>query len=443
MPDRTGDRSELPLLGEMGEELHRLFVAEEQRPRMLSARWRHNRFDARLAVVFIALSLAATTVALAANGLLSGSPVKPSYRLVPTSGSGVPIGSSVELLAISAADPAGGPPWGLRLMKTTRGLACLQFGRLVDGKLSVLGQDGAFGDDHRFHELPADVFDDLGCAAPDAHGNLFISISKQDIPASADEEACSPPVQGAVPQHGEPICRVEDERTLFYGALGPLAKSITYTLDGRRSTVPTVGPDGAYLIVTYAGPHADPDVFGGDSPNGSSILPTGHRQPIRRIVYRDGAICDIGAHADIDNRGRACSPAAFVETPVGSGHVRTSLHVAVEDPLPRPPFTHREKIILVSFTARKAVTRAGEDYVAHLRFPCNASETVETPHDVAAGKTVTLDLGLSVGPPGSKPCSGTYQGKVTYVEQPDYSAQSRGLPSPTGSTVGEFSLRVP
>jgi hypothetical protein len=303
MPERSDRETDLALLQEMGVELHRLFVAQEQTRRAGWSRRRPGqsrrpgvaRFNVRVAVLLVLLLLALTAVALAAGGLLSGSPVKAPYRLIPTSGSGVPIASSVELTALSVADPAGGPPWGLRAMKTTRGLGCLQFGRLVEGRLSVLGQDGAFGDDRRFHELPADVFDDLGCATLDAHGNLFVAVSRQGVPASAYEEGCSPPVHGIVPAPGQPTCQAKDERALYYGALGPDAESITYaTFGGRSITVPTVGPEGAYLIVTYAPPHADPNVFGAGSPNGSAILPSGSRQPIRAIAYRNGTVCHIG-----------------------------------------------------------------------------------------------------------------------------------------------------
>jgi hypothetical protein len=399
----------------------------------------------RVAVLLVLLLLALTAVALAAGGLLSGSPVKAPYRLIPTSGSGVPIASSVELTALSVADPAGGPPWGLRAMKTTRGLGCLQFGRLVEGRLSVLGQDGAFGDDRRFHELPADVFDDLGCATLDAHGNLFVAVSRQGVPASAYEEGCSPPVHGIVPAPGQPTCQAKDERALYYGALGPDAESITYaTFGGRSITVPTVGPEGAYLIVTYAPPHADPNVFGAGSPNGSAILPSGSRQPIRAIAYRNGTVCHIGAHADLETHGRRCAPVGFAAAPASTANVRAPLSVSVHYNVPEPHLGHERAVAFVSFTTGQAVTRAGEYYAAHLQFPCHGdSETSEIPHDVSAGATVTIKLGLSTGPPGSEPCAGTYKGKVTYVAQPDFSSQSRGLPATGGDTVGEFSIRLP
>jgi RNA polymerase sigma factor (sigma-70 family) len=56
---------------------------------------------------------------------------------------------------------------------------------LVDGKLGVLGRDGAFGDDGRFHELrtsaPPAPYD---CTNRDASGRIFTNVTVGDEPAS-------------------------------------------------------------------------------------------------------------------------------------------------------------------------------------------------------------------------------------------------------------------
>ena len=118
-----------------------------------------------------------TAGALAASGVIGiGSPVPAGPAPDPHRGGGAPIAASTRLLALRVADPAGGPPWGLRLVHTTRGLTCLQTGRIVDGKLGVLGQDGVTGNDGRFHEMPL-TRGVIKCAAPDAGGHAFIGIS--------------------------------------------------------------------------------------------------------------------------------------------------------------------------------------------------------------------------------------------------------------------------
>ena len=62
-------------------------------------------------------------------------------------------GSTARLLPLRVPDPAGGPPWGLRMVTTSRGLACLQLGRVVGDQLGVLRQ-GIARNDGRFHPLP-------------------------------------------------------------------------------------------------------------------------------------------------------------------------------------------------------------------------------------------------------------------------------------------------
>jgi hypothetical protein len=177
----------LPILDEVEAELHRLFVAEEQHPqrRGRSRSIASARPGLRLAGVAAVVLVLSAAVAVAASGVLSGSPVK-GFVWPRNVGQGAAITSSAELLPLSARDPAGGLPWGLREVKTTRGDACLQFGRLDQGKLGVLGQDGAFNDDHEFHELPANIvlFGEW-CAPPDAHGNLFTANAIEGVPASA------------------------------------------------------------------------------------------------------------------------------------------------------------------------------------------------------------------------------------------------------------------
>jgi type II secretory pathway pseudopilin PulG len=78
------------------------------------------------------LLLALTAVALAATGVIgSGEPLKPSPDTPhnPRSGLGIPKPGAAQLLPLRVADPDGGPPWGARYIRTTRGVGCLQLGR--------------------------------------------------------------------------------------------------------------------------------------------------------------------------------------------------------------------------------------------------------------------------------------------------------------------------
>ena len=132
------------------------------------------------------LALAAVPLAVGvafASGLVQvGAPVKTVEGFDSTSsGFGAVLPESVQVLRISTPDPQGGPPWGIRVFSTSRGVGCIQVGRLVDGEIGVLGSDGAFGDDGRFHvELPVRGTSQLTCSALDANGRIFNNISKSD-----------------------------------------------------------------------------------------------------------------------------------------------------------------------------------------------------------------------------------------------------------------------
>jgi hypothetical protein len=160
----------------------------------------------------------------------TGTPVSPEVTPVATVDDGAPIPSSVRLLALRVADPDGGPPWGLRTIKTTRGLMCVQLGRIVDGRIGVLGEAGAFHDDGRFHPLSIDYLDagSSNCGTEDAHGNAFLN-----------EEAFGVPTDGLISGEGEVsggcyaphptsrACPPQDRRNIYYGLLGPDAASVT------------------------------------------------------------------------------------------------------------------------------------------------------------------------------------------------------------------------
>jgi hypothetical protein len=140
-----------------------------------------------------ALLVAAT--AMAASGLLTGEPVRnpAGVTFKADEGLGKPLPDQNDLLDLRVPDPAGGPPWGMRTVRTTRGLGCVQVGRVVDDKLGVLGRNGAFGDDGRFHELPADVL-----TGPTASSQTAPVTSSSPSPTTACPPA--PFLEAAEPQ---------------------------------------------------------------------------------------------------------------------------------------------------------------------------------------------------------------------------------------------------
>ncbi len=256
--------------------------------------------------VAVALAcLLATGSALAATGVLrTGEPVGATVGAIPNADEGITLPGSVHLLAPRVADPDGGPPWGLRVLRTTRGLTCLQVGRIVDGRIGVLGEDGAFDNDGAFHPLSVNFLDGGGCGTEDAHGDAFLNEQLHGTPASAltsDQQHASGGCYTAGPPW--PFCPPSDLRDIYFGLLGPNAVSITHlTATGGMATTPTAGRDGAYLIVL---PHKNTSC-GSDQPfcNRSQRYSTGGPQlepseVIHAVNYRGAPSCKLPTPADL------------------------------------------------------------------------------------------------------------------------------------------------
>jgi hypothetical protein len=233
-------------------------------------------------MVVLVLLLATATIALAATGLLSGSPVRPVRPLNPAAGEGIPLPGRSHLLSLRVADPGGGLPWGMRIVHTTRGLVCLQVGRVDDGQLGELGIDGAFHDDGRFHPLPANVLppDAVSGSGPDASCEL----AGQSFTQSLDGLDSS-----AAPTSAGTGAERRDQRTISYGLLGAHALRITYTAGHGNRSAPVMSGTGAYLLVQrITRPQRGETTSGSlglDQRNAQRPIPTG---ALTAITYRFG-----------------------------------------------------------------------------------------------------------------------------------------------------------
>jgi hypothetical protein len=294
-----------------------------------------------LAVLVAALVIATPTVA--AVGAVNGwfSPGKPGiyYPASSTSGLGKVLPKGDRLLPIRAADPDGGPPWGIRLVKTNRNATCIQVGRVVGGQIGQLGIDTAWHDDHEFHEIkPNDQLADI-CGSTDGAGNGFANQGAYGAPASVDVPLynsgggpgrCLSPFAGSPlgGPRGRPVppalkrrlktieqqraasqaCPVSGMRMIFAGLLGPRATSITYrTPSGDTKTERTAGGVGAYLIVfretasncqdftqtAFNGgvQGCQSEGSGGGGPGSGADLQT--PTPVTSVSYNDGKTCSV------------------------------------------------------------------------------------------------------------------------------------------------------
>src|SRR4051794_2957808 len=270
----------------MAERLRALEELGEEFERVASAARRGRGRPRRVLVLAVLLAILAAAVALAATGVLTGEPVSnpPGARFTPTAGVGTPLPGTARLLDLRVRDPDGGAPWGMRTVRTTRGMGCAQIGRLLGDGLGVLGQDGAFSDDGRFHEIPTTVLSQAECRQTDGAGHVFLAVSYQGMPASALPAGCA--ARPAPSTLKQPICPARDERVIYYGLLGPRARSVTYDDDrGHTVTAATSGRDGAYLVVLR--PSARHPARGYFAPG------TSPASGLKSVQYRDGRVCRI------------------------------------------------------------------------------------------------------------------------------------------------------
>lgn len=415
-------------------ELERELVAAARRgPRLVAVGSRTRSRGPRvwrrsplLAAVLVILAFGA--VALAAQGLfLSGAPVTVprGVPLQPRSGLGVPLPGSSSAIALQVSDPAGGPPWGARFVATTRGYGCLQFGRVVRGQLGVIGQDGTFSNDGRFHALPLDYLQGpFPCGPLDARGHAFAGVFMDGTPASGQvvEESCT--ARGGLTHTAQlPVCPTADQRLVMAGMAGPLARSITYAEpSGQLHTVATVGAQGAYLIVLRA--PAKLGLEGGEYAPGGPGVGT-----IRRITYTNGQVCNTGQ--ELGRTARAC-PAVGEQPAVPRGVTAASVASPVSVLLRREAvhMRYQTKVLpmfIISFRARVPITSGASGYLISVR--CRDT-TQEAPvfSDVGRGQIITRDM-------AQNGCRGTAQIRVTYQD----GGHTNGLPfdlSGAGLTVG-------
>ena len=390
-----------------------------------------------IGLMFAVGLLMLAAVAYATTQLIqTGAPVTSEESFSANAGVGIAIPRTAGLLGIAAPDPAGGPPWTMRVYDTSRGLGCAQVGRLVGGRIGVLGEDGAFGDDGRFHPLPTQASQAEGeCVLLDARGHAFLGVATFGEPASGLPRECHLLGSRAASER----CGRGDPRDVFYGLLGPDARSITYTAEGQTRTIPTVGSEGAYLIVErspagLAGTGGGGEAVGalpagGGSMSGRNGSHVPLRQPIRRITYAGGRTCSLTRHGFRNGHGHNCLPPIGYIAPrihMPSAHEMASA-VQVR-PILAQPIASRPRVrqleLLVSFIAHAAVTSALSGYSVFVQEPDSGrcakrnrgvGSGEPLARDVKAGERVQVTVPSIQSASSMFPgCPGIARGTVTY-----------------------------
>ncbi len=399
--------------------------------------WLSRRLNA--AAVAAVLALGGGAVAVAATGVLNGTPVKPEVAPSPVTDNGLPVTGGSSPVALRSADPGGGLPWGMRILHTTRGEVCVQVGRVQDGQLGELGVDSAFGDDGRFHALSLDILppgyggssSDIQCVLPTQ------TLIFEDTKADRSAERLLPEEFGEPHLSHPEIPPSRDLRDLSFGLLGPHAVSVTYRTKAGMRTVPVKGADGAFLIVEPAGivqlaghTMGSADVGGSVSgqadANSVEVMPPTGAGPttiVSAVTFRFGSrVCSEGSGAPVSRRcqtGRGSSLPRRWFSPTRSLHAPVHLtlllqsHAACAAAFLTYPCYKGE----VEFTAPYAVTTAATDYLIEgLAKGCKVGGRPETgwnlERDVKLHETVrTNSLGLFKFTPA---CASSEAFRVTY-----------------------------
>ena len=363
-------------------------------------------------------------------------------------------------VAAQAPDPAGGLPWGLRLIQKRPLAACLEIGRLREGRIGALGQDGSYGNDHRFHPLP--VTQNFPCDRTDASGHLYVDVFEQKIAASAAFGGHGPgcvanqPPARVLQEHPRPrvaTCPPRDLRNVAYGVLGPHAVSITYLIGTRHRTVPT-GPDGAYIVVlpptartcTVMGPLGGRDCLLSSGETTAGQLESG---VITAVRYRDGHVCQLPAPSAAGTLEASCPNIGYVRFPryippkVTPGEAHAGLHVQfavtrricylpdrnafTQDLIPCPhgippgyrlgQSGPRTLLITVTFNARVAADNHHQVYEFSVGRTAGPGCAVGG-GGVSGTSMIPIRIGQLVRfQDQESPCPGTYEGVIAY--QPD------------------------
>lgn len=419
-----------------------------------SSQAKTGRKRVRHASVFAAVVVGVLLAAAAAfaTGIIGiGSPVpgaRTDQKAAFSTGVGAPIPAgthaphgAAQILPLSIPDPAGGPPWGMRIVHTTRGLLCVQIGRLLDGRLGVLGQDGESGDDGLFHELPPGVLDADTCAQP----GHYVLYTAKGLPASGampgPHPSClSPGTSRRGALASMPVCPADDERLAVFSLLGPHARTVVYSAHGILHTVPVTGTYGAYLIVVRQPPReatGNGNLGSSETPFDRPSIPEADPLPTSIVYSFSGHLCQTGT-LHLPTGPPACSTILpvgpqVIKSQVSRLHISSArIHLHVR----RTAAGYR---VTLSFAAPVAVYDAGTGYGIQYRMPhgpaCpahgSAGQNIE--QNAVRGQIIHVSLNISAAPG----CHGTLEGRLIYGPQPSVLTG----PDP-GQTLGRFSANL-
>ena len=202
-PDVLRDLPGLARFGTQLEAAARRAQAPPARRAMLDRSLRGLVLAALMLLAVAATAAATTALVLRAGVITAPAPVDVAPEQTPQAGTAL-------VSAPRAADPAGGPPWALRVARGRTGLTCTTVGQVRAGAFGIVGRDGLF------RRLPAAISDACGDAG---------TLLGARVVAAADQRAV---------------------RSIVYGVGGPrLRRATLISTHGRRTL--ELGERGAFV----------------------------------------------------------------------------------------------------------------------------------------------------------------------------------------------------
>jgi hypothetical protein len=353
------------------------------------------------------------------------------------------------------ADTEQGPPWGMRVIRTTRGLLCLQAGRVVDGQLGALGSGYAFHGDKRFHPFLADdAISTDACPAVGASGKAFLPgppviVPANGLPLAGENVAQSDQVHCDLPgqENWGVRCPQSELRQVAVGLLGPNARSIEVgNADGSSFTIDPYGPEGAYLIVLPAQPNANASMSSGayQSPFGNVSNAAGGAK--LKVTYKDGVQCQIPisnpsqqCHAQ-STGGPGLPPASELRSVVQASYVPLDEHpefpLLMERSGGTGSFPGRTgsnghaapgPALAITFKAPVAAANASSAYVVELRpQPVSGCATPSVIVSQPTSETLHAGAHVNITVPLETSCATRYAGRVFYATSSGIGGESGG-----------------
>jgi hypothetical protein len=158
-----------PALGDLRDQLREAAARDIEIERRVAQRVRGARWRQWLLVVGAAI-VSFAGVALAQRAFDREGPPRPAVRDLPSPITAAAPADPGLVVTSATPDPAGGPPWALRVFTNPTGLACVALGRMSRGVL------GTYDVSHTFRALPLRV---AGACDPVGQSGLLVVVQRR------------------------------------------------------------------------------------------------------------------------------------------------------------------------------------------------------------------------------------------------------------------------